>query len=167
MSLDLDDSLRCRVEHNEWGLQNHCVCGILVVYPFEYWVHAPPGGPPYTTLAQIRAEFAPLTVYSFLQGQIVSLAGSVTAGVIYPEPCRPASLARQPPQPGSSRYPAACVRSRDPVGDEPLTTVGRSTGSEAGQVHGESADCLCWDKSERVPDRREDAGPVLVWRVVG
>jgi hypothetical protein len=80
---DLDRSLLLRTDHNEWGLQNYRVCGILAVFPFEYWNHVPPGSPAYSTVPDILAEFAPLVVYSLLKGQRVSPTGPVTASDIY------------------------------------------------------------------------------------
>jgi hypothetical protein len=80
---DLDNSLRGRTQHNEWGLQNYRVCGVLAVPPFEYWVPPPPGGPARTTPELIEAAFAPLPVFGFFNGQLISRQGRIDAGSIY------------------------------------------------------------------------------------
>ncbi len=81
---DLDSTILQRVEHNEWGVSDYRVLGILAVPPFEIWDHRPPGTLTQTTVSQVQREFAPLTVYGFHGGVMISPTGAISAGTLYP-----------------------------------------------------------------------------------
>lgn len=81
---DLHATILHRTEHNEWGLRDYEVIGILAASPFEVWNHTPPGFPAATSIQKVQTEFAGQVVYSFYRGHIISSAGVIDAGFFYP-----------------------------------------------------------------------------------
>lgn len=62
---DCENSLLKRVGHNEWGVRNYTVLGILAVPPFEIWNHTPPGAPCCTSLDEVKDTFPNLPIITF------------------------------------------------------------------------------------------------------
>ena len=77
---DLENSLDRRTDHNEWGVRDFTVRGVLAVAPFEIWNSTSPGWVDQTNLADVAAAFPGLPIFTFFAGRLWGLTHS---GALY------------------------------------------------------------------------------------